>query len=134
MLLTTYRPSSGFTLIEILITVIIVSILAIISVPSYQTSITKGRRAEAKATLMRLAQAEAKWRINHTTYADLTSIGGASANTDYIFAVTSNTASVFTITATPTSTNGQDHDVCSTLSITQDTTISSSAIAKCPMP
>jgi type IV pilus assembly protein PilE len=124
----------GFTLLEILIAVVIVSILAAISLPSYQHSIYAGRRGEAKAELMRLAQAEAKWRVNHTTYGNLNELGGVAANSDYTFAVSENTASAFTLNATPTGTHGQHHDVCATLSITQDSNISSSNPAECIRP
>jgi len=41
-----------------MIVVAIVSILAAIAIPSYQKSILKGRRGDAKGELLRLAQAE----------------------------------------------------------------------------
>lgn len=127
------RPSHGFTLLEVLIAVVIVGILAAISLPSYQNSVLIGRRGEAKSELLRLAQAEAKWRISNTSYGDLNNIGGATPNSDYTFDVT-NTANAFTITATPTSTSGQANDVCGTLSISLNTNITSSNASECPKP
>jgi len=46
------RHQTGFTLIELMITVAIIGILATIAYPSYQEFIRKGRRTEAKAALM----------------------------------------------------------------------------------
>ena len=46
---------NGFTLIELMITVAIVGVLAGIAYPSYQDSMTKSRRADAKAALLELS-------------------------------------------------------------------------------
>ncbi|MCA3235771.1 MAG: prepilin-type N-terminal cleavage/methylation domain-containing protein, partial [Cupriavidus sp.] len=43
----------GFTLIELMITVMIIGILSAIAIPQYQQYVTKARRAEAKAGLAR---------------------------------------------------------------------------------
>lgn len=40
----------GFTLIELMIVVAIVAILAAVAYPAYRDSISKSRRAEARAT------------------------------------------------------------------------------------
>jgi prepilin-type N-terminal cleavage/methylation domain-containing protein len=42
------KNQNGFTLIEVMIVVVIVAILAAIAIPSYQDSIRKTRRADAK--------------------------------------------------------------------------------------
>lgn len=46
----------GFTLMELMITVVIVAVLAAVAVPIYQDSIAKSRRAEAVSALMTGAQ------------------------------------------------------------------------------
>lgn len=130
----TIHRTRGFTLIELMIVVAIVGILAAIALPSYQDSVRKGRRGDAKGELMRLAQAEEKWRVTNTSYGSLANIGGAATSSYYNFAVSSNTATSFTITATPTTTGGQNQDTCATLTIAQGGTITSSAPTACPKP
>jgi type IV pilus assembly protein PilE len=46
----------GFTLIEVMVVVAIIAILSSIAYPSYQDSVTKSRRSQAKATLLEYAQ------------------------------------------------------------------------------
>ena len=52
-----YRKLRGFTLIELMIVVAVIAVLAAIAYPSYQDSVRKGRRGEAKSELVTLAQA-----------------------------------------------------------------------------
>lgn len=55
----------GFTLVELMIVVAIVGILAAVAWPSYQVSVRKSNRAEAKTELMDIAQRLQKC---YTTY------------------------------------------------------------------
>lgn len=50
------RQAFGFTLIEVMIVVAIVAILAAIALPSYQESVRKSKRAEARAGLLEASQ------------------------------------------------------------------------------
>jgi len=54
--LTAGGRQRGFTLIEIMIVVAIVAILFAIMIPSYREYIARGKRAEAKAAVMDVAQ------------------------------------------------------------------------------
>jgi len=49
------NTQNGFTLIELLIVIAIVGVLAKIAYPSYVDSMTKSRRADAKAALLELS-------------------------------------------------------------------------------
>ncbi len=50
------KITHGFTLIEVMIAAAIVAILAAVAYPSYQDSVRKSRRADAKAVLLQAGQ------------------------------------------------------------------------------
>lgn len=57
----------GFTLIEVMITVVIISILIAFALPSYQESVRQSRRAQAKSDLLEIMQlAERFFTVNNT--------------------------------------------------------------------
>lgn len=66
------RRGAGFTLIELMVTVAIVALLVAIALPSYQNSVRKGRRADARALLQAASIAQEKYRLNNPSYASLT--------------------------------------------------------------
>ncbi|TAN53117.1 MAG: type IV pilin protein [Methylococcaceae bacterium] len=114
------RRKRGFTLIELVIALGIVGLLAAIAYPAYTSHMGKGRRAAAKAELMRLALAEEKWRANHSTYSDAIA---TTALDDYTISFTpAPTDTSFSIVATATPGGAQADDAedstsCTTLSI-----------------
>ncbi len=67
---TAQRPSrtTGFTLIELMITVLIISVLVAIAVPSYIDKVRKSRRTEAKTVLLDLAGREERFFNTNNTY------------------------------------------------------------------
>lgn len=102
---TSLRKSAGFTLIELMITVAIVAVLAAIAYPSYQESVAKGRRAQAKTML---AQAQ-QWLERHYSenYRYDQTAAGVAINNDAggvfnsqfgVAPVSSEGAAVYTIT------------------------------------
>lgn len=117
------RAARGFTLIEMLVTVVIVGILTAIAVPSYQTYLKRGRRATAQAFLMDIAQKEQEYLLDNRSYApDLATLNmtiPTSVSTYYNIARTAPVSSTglmsFTFSATPISTSAQAGEV--TLSI-----------------
>ncbi len=71
------RRVAGFTIIELMIAVAIVGILAAIAYPSYQESVRKGRRGQAKADLVEAAQIAERYRTINRTYENLSVGAGA---------------------------------------------------------
>ena len=63
-----YTRLRGFTLIEVMITVVIVAILATVALPAFLDQIRKGRRADAVDTLAQVQQAQERYRANNTSY------------------------------------------------------------------
>lgn len=75
------NKQKGFTLIEVMIVVVIVAILAAVAVPSYQESVRKTKRAEAKEALTRLAAAQERYFFTNNGYTDDLSLLGNPSGT-----------------------------------------------------
>lgn len=71
--------SAGFTLVELMITVVIIGILVVIGVPSYTRHVQKGYRTDAQGALMAFAQAMERHYTTSGSY--LGADGGTSAIT-----------------------------------------------------
>ena len=70
------RLQTGFTLIELVIVIVIVAILASVALPSYQDSIRKGRRSDAKAALFAVAGRQEQFMLDRGTYTtDMKNLG-----------------------------------------------------------
>ncbi|MEN1959070.1 type IV pilin protein [Luteimonas sp. MJ246] len=113
----------GFTLIELMIVVAVVAVLAAIAVPSYQESVRKGRRGQAKADIVDVAQQAERYRTVNNTYDGFTVANPNSPNTGtafYTVAVEVNdVGSAFEATATPIAGSAQESDRCGVLTINQ---------------
>ena len=123
------RPSttqSGFTLIELMSVVAIIALLAIIAFPSYQESIRKSRRADAKAALVQLAQfMERNFSLAQRYEKDsasndivlpFTQSPVDSSPKYYNLSLSAVDSSTFTLQAEPI--GAQANDVCKNLTIT----------------
>jgi type IV pilus assembly protein PilE len=96
----------GITLIELMIVVVIISILAAVSYPSYREFVARAKRTEAKAALLQIAtNQERQYLQNNTFTQDLTTLGFTfdpftTASGSYVIAVSAADAANFTATAT----------------------------------
>lgn len=77
--------SAGFTLIEIMVVVVIISILAMIAYPSYQDSVNKTRRSDAKNALLNAAALQERYFTENNSYwvTDMSNIGGSASKEGY---------------------------------------------------
>ena len=62
------NSQAGFTLIELMIVIVIVSVLAGIALPAYQDSMIKARRSDAYAALLDMASRQEQHLLDRSTY------------------------------------------------------------------
>lgn len=102
------RAQHGFTLIELMITIVIGAILLSIVVPSYQSQIRKSRRTEARDALLDLAGREERFYSVNNSYSSAASDLGygttATAITNLSIGSAYYTVTVTTTAAAPTAT------------------------------
>jgi len=120
------RAPRGFTLIEVMIVVALVAILAAVALPSYQTSVRKARRADARAALVTTAQLMERYSTEHGasgySTATISTLPGptvvtkpASDNGHYAISLANLTATTFTLRAVPQ--GAQSADGCATFTL-----------------
>jgi len=118
----TGRPgrSAGFSLVELMITVVIAAILAAIAYPSYTQYVHKSRRTDARTALLDLAARQERFFSTQNLYsgtpAELGYAGAAfpvqiqsSGQVFYqLSVVTANSRTTYTATATPVGPQATD--------------------------
>jgi type IV pilus assembly protein PilE len=107
----------GFTLIELMITVVIVAILASVALPAYQEQVRRGHRAAAQTEMMDIANREQQFLLANRAYADKVALEGSGyalpseLASKYGYAIAVNNAATpptFTITFTPSGSQTSD--------------------------
>jgi len=121
-MLTRPLPSKGFTLLELMITISILSILVLTATVLFQGHVTKARRSEAVRTLLAMQLAEERHRSHNAQYGNLTDIWGSTTTESgrYTLSVSGTTATSYTLTATASGNQAKDKEdgtSCSALSI-----------------
>lgn len=114
------QPSRGFTLIELMIVVVVVSILLAVAVPAYNEQVRRTRRSTATATLLEAAQALERFNTVNGTYIAVAPATNALCNRTldfYSVSCTALTATTFTLSAAPS--NAQTGDRCGSFTYTQ---------------
>lgn len=122
----------GFSLTELMIAVVIVAVLASVAIPSYQDSVRRARRADAKTTLLEASQWMERFYTENNRYDQ--NLGGTAValptslasspkegTTKYYnlsFVSGSLAQNAYTLRAVPISTTDQNNDQCKTLTLT----------------
>lgn len=135
---THMQASRGFSLIELLIVITIVSILAAIAIPSYRDYIVRTNRAAARACLSEGAQFMERYYTTNLTYVGATLALGCQTegglNSHYTLSAGTPTQRTYTLTATPAGAQAGDDTDCGTLGLTQTgarTASGSGGVTKC---
>jgi type IV pilus assembly protein PilE len=91
----------GFTLVELIITMVILSILTAIAIPSYSSYIMKSRRTEARSALLGMASLEERFFSTNNTYSTTPSDLGYATGTAVPFTVGSGYYQISALNVTP---------------------------------
>ena len=114
------KKTRGFTLIELMIVLAILSIIVAVGYPSYMEHIKKSRRAEGMGQLLELADRMERAYSDTSTYP--TSVSDVYvATTDggfYTLSIVSANNVAYTVSAAPTSLGRQNDDKCKTFTLT----------------
>ncbi|MDB5855903.1 MAG: hypothetical protein JWR22_3944 [Herminiimonas sp.] len=70
--------SCGFTLVELMVVAVIVSLLAALAIPNYTRYTRKAARAQAKSVMLDTAQRQERYYTNNGTYLTVGTGSGAS--------------------------------------------------------
>lgn len=105
------RKVFGFTLVELLITLLIISIATVVAIWTFGDQVRRGRRVDGINALLSISLAEERYRSNNTTYGTLAQVWGgvtASAEGYYTLAISNLSATSYTITATGVGNQAND--------------------------
>jgi type IV pilus assembly protein PilE len=116
----------GFTLLELMIVLMIVSVLAAVAFPSYTRHVQRSRRTDAHSLLMRIAAEQERFYTQFNRYtanlgapASSTNLGMAQVRSENGFytasAVLGNVDQTYTLTATPI--GQQSGDACGAITL-----------------
>jgi type IV pilus assembly protein PilE len=115
---TAHRPG-GFTLLELLVVMTVVAILASVAIPSYQQSVLRGRRADARVAMNALATRLERCFTQFGAYdADECVIASPAPSPEGFYQVSvEREPAAYTVTAEPQGSQADDV-ACGTFSVT----------------
>ena len=128
------RKYAGFSLIEMMITILIIGITTLTAVYLFTDQLKRGRRIDAVNALLSISLAEERYRSNNTTYGTIAQVwGGVTTSSEgyYTLAISNVSATSYTITATAVgiqATDSNDSTSCTPLVLA----VSSGTITKTP--
>jgi type IV pilus assembly protein PilE len=117
---STLKKSSGFTLVELIVAMVIAAILAAVAIPAYSNYVRKARRTEVKTALLDLASLEERYfSVNNSYTTSATALSYAAwpvtlpsgyyvVAQPVVVAATTNAAATYTLSATVTGDQTKD--------------------------
>lgn len=119
------KSQRAFTLVELLVTIVIVGILAAIAIPAYTQHSIKAKRAAAESFIMSVANREEQYILDARQYTATLGAGGlgmtapADVSAYYSISITNvgTTPPTYTVTATPTGAQAANDTQCGSVSV-----------------
>lgn len=110
----------GVTLLELMVTLVVIALLASIALPTYDTFVQRSRRSEAREALADLAARQEQFFLDNKTYA--TSLGDlgretTTANGYFSISIPSASVTAYSLRATAKGPQTKDTD-CTTMNLT----------------
>jgi type IV pilus assembly protein PilE len=105
---------SGFTLVELIMVIAVISILMAIAIPSYNSSTTKARRADGQTALMDVMVRQERFYTENNTYTtDLAVLPAQDSSPEGYYTITAGACgagidSCVILTATPGAVQADD--------------------------
>src|SRR5437867_4793483 len=115
--------AAGFTLIELMITVVIMGVLAAIAYPSYMKYVARGNRSAAQSFMLEVTSRQERYLLDGRQYApDLPTLGMTVPDTvspNYTVSITNVTAAPpgYVVQAAPIGGQANNDANCGTLTI-----------------